>query len=233
MDHHFLQTRLRHPSRFSSCRAIYLDFQWKKGMNNIAGATDPQYIAKNSGSYKLVVTYACGNTATSNAISVTANPALQLIFTQGLAITILFCLTRTGTPTSGVTDCQWKKGNTNIPGATNNTFSATQTAKYKVIVTITATGVRRLSPSHMVTINCKEGLEKVSSITAYPNPSSNFFTIHTAGLQDGYVDVYDLTEKLLEHALITSETTKRSRKTLLREFLYGQGAGRWRIRTNN
>jgi hypothetical protein len=58
----------------------------------------------------------------------------------------------------------------------------------------------------MVTINCKEGL-RMQPKSVPIRSIVHFFTIHTAGLQDGYVDVYDLAGKLLEHTIITSEAT--------------------------
>ena len=194
----------------SSSGGPFTSFQWKKGSANVAGATNNSFVATATGKYKLVVTNGCGGSATSNAISIAANPAPTADFTQGSCNGGAILLTRTGTPTTGVT-FQWVKGSANISGATNATFSATQTAKYKVKVTITATGCTKTSPAHQVTINCKlNGEESFTEVTAYPNPTSSFFVLNTSSpdLQNGFVNVYDLAGKLMEHVVITNETTE-------------------------
>ncbi|TRV26892.1 MAG: hypothetical protein EWV88_05660, partial [Microcystis wesenbergii Mw_MB_S_20031200_S109D] len=87
-----------------------LTYQWRLGGNNIPGATNATYTVTNalvaqSGSYDVVVTPSCGNTATSNAAVVTVNPTPALTAPAAQA----FCfgattsaVALTGTP-SGVT----------------------------------------------------------------------------------------------------------------------------------
>jgi hypothetical protein len=76
----------------------------------------------------------------SNTVVVTVNTAPTANFTQGACTGGAVKLTRTGTPTTGIT-IKWFKNGTAIAGATNSTYNATVTGNYKVKVTITATGL--------------------------------------------------------------------------------------------
>src|SRR4029453_6208728 len=81
----------------------------------------------------------------------------------------------------------------------------------KVKVTITATGCSKTSPPHTVTINCKLGKSSSSLATVFPKHSYDYFVIHTPGLQNAVVGIYDLTGKLLEKDNISSEITEVAR----------------------
>jgi hypothetical protein len=122
-----------------------LSYQWRKGGTNITGATSATYTIANTtstdaGNYDVIVTGSCGS-ETSNAVSLTVNPA-TLITTQPSAQTVCagtsasFTVAATGTNLS----YQWRKGGTNITGATNATYTITTTSStdggsYDVIVT--------------------------------------------------------------------------------------------------
>ena len=98
-------------------------------------------------------------------------------------------LTRTGTPTTGVT-FKWKLNGANISGATNARHSATVSGSYKVEVTITATGYKKTSPVQTVTINCKEASrEEGFYAEAYPNPFTNSVTIRFDYVSSGLADL--------------------------------------------
>ncbi|MGB3074832.1 MAG: T9SS type A sorting domain-containing protein [Chitinophagales bacterium] len=157
-----------------------VSYAWKKGSNFVSGATDQTYEADKSGSFSCLVSNAC-ESVLSNKISVTANPKPEVDFTQAACSGGSVLLTRTGTPTTGVT-YKWKLNNDNIGGATNATYTATTSGSYKVEVKITATGCKKVSPSQTVTINCKMGDPGISfTADAYPNPFTNKVTIKTGG----------------------------------------------------
>jgi plastocyanin len=188
----------------------FTTFQWKKGTNNVAGATNATFTATSSGSYKLVVTNGCAATATSNTVSVTVNAQPAATITPGGTVSICQGQTTTLTANTGANLIyQWKKGSNNIAGATNSTLVVGSAATYKVNVTNTVTGCSKLSKGTKVVINCKEAGLAASSITVFPNPSSDFFELNTAMVQSAgsYVDIYDLTGKLMEHNLVTGATT--------------------------
>jgi hypothetical protein len=122
-----------------------LTYQWRKGSVNITGATNASYTitgatAADAANYDVVVTGTCGNT-TSNAVALSINAATA-ITTQPTAQTactggnVTFSVTATGTALT----YQWRKGGTNITGATNATYTITgvtaaDVANYDVIVT--------------------------------------------------------------------------------------------------
>jgi trimeric autotransporter adhesin len=122
-----------------------LSYQWRKGGSNIPGATSATYTIANTsstdaGNYDVVVSGSCGS-ETSNAVSLTVN-AVTAITTQPTAQTVCagtsatFTVAATGTNLS----YQWRKGSTNIPGATSATYTiatttSTDAGNYDVVVT--------------------------------------------------------------------------------------------------
>lgn len=185
-----------------------LTYQWKKGNTIQSGATQQSFTAKKSGNYKCDVSNGCGTT-TSNTIAVTQNPSPTASISQGPCSGGAVLLTCNFTPASGVT-FKWKKGSATISGATNSTYSATQSATYKCIVTITATGCSKTSAGSSVTINCKVGdMVSNNKTIVYPNPTSDYFNINTAQLDpQSVIYVYDLTGRLLESHLVNGGEMK-------------------------
>jgi Immunoglobulin I-set domain len=105
-----------------------LSYQWRKAGSNIAGATGASFTISSpttadAGNYDVVVTNACG-TATSTAITVTVNEA-PFITSQPVAQVV--CAGSAASFSAGATGSglsyQWRKGGTNIAGATNATFT--------------------------------------------------------------------------------------------------------------
>jgi len=175
-----------------------LTYQWKKGNTIQSGVTQQSYTATKTGNYKCDVSNECGTT-TSNTISVTINASPTSSISQAPCGSGAVLLTCTYTPTSGVT-FKWKKDGTIVSGATNSTYSATQNATYKCIVTITATGCTKASAGSNVTITCKSGdVLEDNKVIVYPNPTADYFNISTAKLDlQSVIYIYDLTGRLVE-----------------------------------
>src|SRR5262245_43271056 len=132
-----------------------LAFQWKKGGNNITGATAATLSLTNvqlsdAGSYTVVVSNEAGS-ATSNAAILTVNPPLTapVITSQPAGRTatvgdnVSFTVGATGNPSPTF---QWKKNGTDIPGKTASIISLTNVqlgdaASYTVLVTNSVTSV--------------------------------------------------------------------------------------------
>jgi len=106
-----------------------LTYQWRKGGTNIDGATGTSYTLNSvatgdAGSYDCVVTNGCGSVP-SNAATLTVNTGPQ-ISGQPADQTIVagnpvsFAVTATG---SGTLTYQWRKGGTDIDGATASTYT--------------------------------------------------------------------------------------------------------------
>ena len=131
-----------------------LSYQWQKNGANIAGATSSSYTspstttADSGSTFDVVVSNSAGN-ATSNAATLTVNPApvAPAITTQPMNQTVTagqtatFSVTATGTAPLSY---QWQKSGTNIAGATSSSYTtpATTTADsgsaFNVVVTNSA-----------------------------------------------------------------------------------------------
>jgi hypothetical protein len=153
-------------------------FQWTKNGVNQSGATSSTFTASKTGTYAVVVTNACG-TATSNTISVAINALPVASMTPSGTVTICSGQNTILTANSGVNlNYQWKKGNSNISGATNQTYSATTAGNFKVIVTNALTGCSKTSAATKIQITCKEEFEAPGlKFKVFPNPTSNTFHI--------------------------------------------------------
>jgi len=152
-----------------------LTYQWKKGGTNITGATSSTYSIPNvstadAATYTVVVSGAspCTPVTSQNsvlivnqAIAITAQPAAIQTLCSGS--TANFSVTATGTGLS----YQWKKGGTNIPGATSSTYSISNVstadaAIYSVVVSGTSPCTPVTSQNVVLNVN------QVVTITAHP-----------------------------------------------------------------
>lgn len=123
-----------------------LNYQWRKGGVNIAGANSATYTitgvaVADAGNYDVVITDNCGSVISNVAqLSVTAGtnisvqPQAQSIC-NGSSVTFSVVATGTGTLTY-----QWRKGGIDIPGATSSTYSIVgvtpaDVADYDVVIT--------------------------------------------------------------------------------------------------
>ncbi len=123
-----------------------LTYQWKKGGVDITGATSASYAVASvteghEGSYTVVVSNAGGSVTSSVAVLSVNDPVV--ITGQPVGATVnpgkqaSFNVTATGT---GPLTYQWKKGSSNIEGATTATYTIPQAAEsdegnYSVVVT--------------------------------------------------------------------------------------------------
>lgn len=158
-------------------------YQWKKGVNLIAGATSSTYEATTGGNYRVTVTNTttgCAKTSSAaTVVTVNASPAAT-ITPQGPTT---FCtgsnVLLKGNNGTGLT-YQWKRGGTNIAGATLKNYTATTAGIYKVKVTGT-NGCSKLSTGVTVSVPCRDN-ETVNAsrnfdFTIYPNPNKGAFTL--------------------------------------------------------
>lgn len=161
--------------------------QWKKNGVAIAGATSPSYTAKTTGSYSVTVSNTCGSSFTTNSIQVTVNPLPGAIITPG--DTVFIC---SGDSIKLLTNSnmsltyQWRKNGVDISGATAKKYFAKSTGNYKVTVTKTPTGCKKLSEATRVVVNCREGfIDQNASLTIYPSPSNNEFNLMIPDINSG------------------------------------------------
>jgi len=178
-------------------------YQWKKGGNDISGATNSFYAATTGGSYKVTVTNTvngCSKTI-ATATVLTTNPQPSATITPQGPTT--FCaggsVLLEGNSGTGYT-YQWKKGGNDITGATNKNYTATIAGTYKIKVT-NSYGCSKLSTGVTVTVPCKlSESESAFDVKVYPNPSSGDFIFETENesTEKISVSVYDMVGKLLE-----------------------------------
>lgn len=127
-------------------------YQWRVGGANIPGATGSSYIASAAGVYDVIVTNLGGCSDTSNTIATVVNTGTTATITA--AGPTSFCPggsvvlnANTGTGYS----YQWKLNTVDIPGATGNTYTATTSGNYTVMVSLT--GCPGLSSPVTVTVH--------------------------------------------------------------------------------
>lgn len=171
-----------------------LSYQWRKGGTNIAGATSAAYTiasvsATDAGSYDVVVTGTCGN-VTSNAAALTLNTA-TVISTQPAAQSVCagsnatFSVTATGLALA----YQWKKGGTNISGATSSSYTVTgataaDAGTYSVAVTGTCGTVTSNSVALTVNSSTSIGTQPVAQTVC--SGSTATFTVAATGTSLNY-----------------------------------------------
>ncbi|MEP6684001.1 MAG: T9SS type A sorting domain-containing protein [Parafilimonas sp.] len=172
-------------------------YQWKKNGTNIANATASTYKATVAGSYTLTVTNNCGNTANSNAISVTVNALPTAVITPADSVAI--CRgdsIKLQANKNAAFTYQWQKNGVNIQGATSNNYTTKTGGNYRVIVTRTATGCSKTSLLTKVKLQCPgfaQTNQVESLIKVFPNPSTNNFHVSIPYLnnQQYVVTIYD------------------------------------------
>ncbi len=151
-----------------------LNYQWRKGGSNITGATSATYTiasvaAGDAGNYDVVITGTCGMT-TSATVTLTVNTAPAITVQPSptsacIGTPASFTVAATGT---GLT-YQWRKGGTNITGATAATYTiasvvAGDAANYDVVITGTCGTVT--SNAAALTVNT------APAITTQPSPAA-------------------------------------------------------------
>lgn len=186
--------------QLNAATGVNRSYQWKKGSNNIAGATAASYTATSSATFKVVVTNTLtGCAKTSNGIKVTANPLPQAVITASGPLT--FCagdsvVLQTGNG-NGYT-YRWKKGSNFISGAVASSYTAKVAGTYKVEVT-DASGCSKLSAGTVVTVNCRQGgTQAEAGVSLYPNPATSELNIETAS-GTFEIEIYNATGQLLMH----------------------------------
>ncbi|GHT35342.1 hypothetical protein FACS189434_13010 [Bacteroidia bacterium] len=159
-------------------------YQWTKNGTNILGAQGTSYTADAAGTYKVIVSGACGSPLESDNAVVTLKKA-TVINIQPQA-TSAICSGESATLSvsadgEGVLTYQWKKDGTNAPGAsTAATYSATDAGNYTVEVT-GGCGNAVLSNAASVTVKAATVINNHPQSAAICSGSSQTLTVTATG----------------------------------------------------
>jgi ELWxxDGT repeat protein len=188
-------------------------YQWKKNGINIPAQTQSNYTATATGVYTLAVTSVEGCSTMSAGINVTVTPAPAVIITANGPLTfppggnvMLSASAATGNI------YQWKKDGLNIMGATSESYTATASGTYTVVIT-NAEGCQAISQSTAVSVTQERPITKnfigdENFIKVYPNPlyRSNYINIEwgiTAADKGILVTVSDATGRKINSQLLS------------------------------
>lgn len=164
---------------FTASTGTGFSYQWKKNGAMINNATASTYVTAAKGDYTVVITGAFSCSATSPATTLKTLSKPDAIITPQGSLDICATGSVVLQANSGSNQSyQWKKNGSKINGATNQQFTATVAAGYKVIVT-KANGCEKTSPEIVVTKSCKLSGETGdnNAVSVYPNPSGGKFIV--------------------------------------------------------
>ncbi|MCX6277796.1 MAG: hypothetical protein NT004_06845, partial [Bacteroidetes bacterium] len=183
-------------------------YQWKKNGIDISGATGTSYTSSTLTDGDAITctltsnaTCATGNPATSNTVTMIVNPNLPVsvaIAASANPVCAGTSATFTATPTNGGTTpaYQWKKGGTNISGATGATYTSSTLANGDVITcTLTsnatcATGNPATSNAATMTVNPILPVSVAIAASANPVSSGTSVTFTATTTNGGTTPVY-------------------------------------------
>lgn len=167
-----------------------ITYQWIKGSKDLSGATNQTYSAKKAADYKVseTNTFGCASTSSVVTITILTSPAATITPIGNLDICITGSVTLQANFAVGFT-YQWKKGANILAGETNQTYTATKAATYKVIVT-NSNNCSKTSGGTKVTKSCKQELfSKLTSLEIHPNPNNGIVTIEITVAQEQTISI--------------------------------------------
>lgn len=185
-----------------------ITYQWYKNGVLIAGATTAQLSITKSGNYTVseTNTFNCSDTSAVTAVSTVKNPAANITALGSLDICATGSVTLQANTSAGLS-YQWKKGNTNIPGATNAQLTVSNIGTYYVVVT-NSNNCSKQSKGTKVTKSCFAPIANATQslnlaqmnaakLSLFPNPTTGKVVTRFYSEYNGKIKltVYDITGK--------------------------------------
>lgn len=191
-----------------------ITYQWLKNSQNISGATAQTYVPAKSASFSVRESnsFSCTSTSAQTSVTLFNQPAATITPQGNLDICQTGSVVLHANSGSGLT-YQWQKGSTILAGATNQDYTATAAAAYKVIVT-NSHNCNKVSMKTTVTKSCRESepasVSNEGEITIHPVPNNGQFEMVFKNFKEGnsgIISVTDLSGKRIyyERVEISSE----------------------------
>ncbi len=187
-------------------------YQWQKGVEKIAGATNKNFTPTSSGSYKVKITdsHGCSKTSTGLSISVFSPPTASITIVGSGNICSGQTKVITANGGTGLTYL-WKRDGNNITGATLKTYTAGLAGNYTCVVT-NLNGCSTTSNTLVITSDCKGDAPNVTAQEdffwlIYPNPTASdlHIRLNTGALENGSYQAE--IKSLLGHTVWRNEST--------------------------
>jgi len=183
--------------QFSASTNISNKYQWFKDGSAIPGGNSSSYIAFGAGAYYVNVRNSCGNIS-SKVDTVSVFAVDSSVSVSGGTLTA-----NAASATYQWIDCSTMQ---KIPGATAQTFSPSQSGSFAVIVT--QNSCSDTSTCYAIISAAIHENIFASSISLYPNPSSNQLTIDLGSIKQKVgVTFTDITGKVT-YSTIVSDSQK-------------------------
>ncbi len=158
-----------------------LSYQWYRNNILLPGATSQTYNTTQNGFFKVKISnaFSCSSTSAETEVIRIATPSATISVVGGLDLCTTGSVTLQANTGVGLS-YQWYRGGLPIAGATSNTYIATTTGNYKVLV-VNDAGCAKNSSGKYVYSSCREitayEMENDFYMNIYPNPAINNFNI--------------------------------------------------------
>jgi predicted esterase len=188
------------PITLSANSGSDLSYQWLKNSNVIAGASGQTIAVTGGGKYQVKVSnmFGCTNASPVTKVYTVSTPAAAISYSGEPDLCTNESIVLNANTGDALT-YQWKRNEVNINGAVSQTYTATATGTFKVVVT-NQNGCSKKSSGVNVTQSCKVVPRNADvsnpALSVYPNPASGPFIIR--------LNIYEAADRAVSIQLINA-----------------------------
>jgi hypothetical protein len=173
-------TELCDPETTNLTSSVTTNLQWYKDGTPIPGATQSILTVNNSGDYYVSASTSNGSCfINSDVTSILVNPKPPKP---------LITIDSTTLNSTLANFYQWFKNDTEIPFATQQSYTVTETGNYKVEISDDK-GCTNTSDSEFILISGIQNTSAFNHVNVYPNPTSGTFTLQYSLVEDALVSI--------------------------------------------